>query len=50
MYQKPRLERFGSFRELTQWGGGGLFLLDSTLPGCKASGNKPKKCQAGGHS
>lgn len=38
MYQKPVLEKFGSFRELTQWGfqnasdGGSIFGIGS--PGC----------------
>ncbi|MBK7905638.1 MAG: lasso RiPP family leader peptide-containing protein [Gemmatimonadetes bacterium] len=38
MYQKPTLEKFGSFRELTQWGfasasdGGSIFGISSS--GC----------------
>jgi hypothetical protein len=41
MYQKPVLERFGSFRELTQWGlssasdGGSIFGIGS--PGCQTT-------------
>ncbi len=39
MYQKPSLEKFGTFRELTQWGlasasdGGSIFGISS--PGCE---------------
>jgi len=38
MYQKPSLEKFGTFRDLTQWGlsnasdGGSIFGIGS--PGC----------------
>lgn len=38
MYSKPRVERFGSFRELTRWGfssasdGGSIWGIGS--PGC----------------
>jgi hypothetical protein len=38
MYQKPALEKFGTFRDLTQWGlasasdGGSIFGISST--GC----------------
>lgn len=41
MYEVPKFERFGTLRELTQWGGA-LYLLQ--LPGCIPSGNVPKKC------
>lgn len=39
MYQKPSLEKFGSFRDLTQWGfasasdGGSIFGISSS--GCQ---------------
>ncbi len=46
MYRRPEVERFGSFRELTQWGGGTLFLLQNGLPGCEPSNNTPKKCRS----
>jgi hypothetical protein len=46
MYEKPKVEHFGSFRELTQWSGGGLFLFQSTLPGCVPSNQTPKKCRS----
>jgi hypothetical protein len=42
MYSKPKLERFGTFRELTQWGlqsatdGGSIFGIGS--PGCSTFG------------
>jgi hypothetical protein len=46
MYEKPKVERFGSFRDLTQWGSSGLYLLQSSLPGCGPSNNTPKKCRS----
>jgi hypothetical protein len=49
MYQKPKVERFGSFRELTQWGGSGLFLLQSAT-GCKNSGGRPPGCKSDNRS
>ena len=42
MYSKPALEKFGTFRELTQWGfrsatdGGSIFGIGS--PGCSTFG------------
>lgn len=47
MYEKPKVERFGSLRELTQWGGPLFLLQGGLLPGCGPSGGKPKKCQGG---
>ncbi len=41
MYQKPSLEKFGTFRDLTQWGfssasdGGSIFGIGS--PGCQTT-------------
>lgn len=41
VYQKPRMEKFGSFRELTRWGvssasdGGSIFGIGS--PGCETN-------------
>lgn len=42
MYRKPQLEKFGTFRELTQWGlrsatdGGSIWGIGS--PGCSTFG------------
>lgn len=44
MYSKPKVERFGSLRELTQWGGSLFLLQNGLLPGCGPSGNRPPKC------
>lgn len=44
MYQKPLLQRYGSFRELTRWGfssatdGGSIFGIGS--PGCETDLSK----------
>lgn len=41
MYQKPQIEKFGTFRELTRWGfqnatdGGSIFGIGS--PGCSTT-------------
>jgi hypothetical protein len=45
MYEKPKVERSGSLRELTQWGGP-LFQMQSGLPGCGPSNNTPNKCRS----
>lgn len=41
MYEKPRLERFGTFRQLTLWGfvapdcdGGGIYGVGGNDKGC----------------
>jgi hypothetical protein len=53
MYEKPTVERFGVFRELTKWGlsgdsdGGAVFGIGS--PGCSTFGKKVG-CPDGGGS
>ena len=42
VYSKPRIERFGTFREITRWGlssasDGGSILGIGTSPGCSTS-------------
>ncbi len=56
MYETPKLERYGTFRELTE--GGGNSLIDAFGPnadttngiGCKLDPNDPHICTSVGRS
>ena len=43
MYERPKLVRYGSFRELTQagWSGGNDHLLFKAIDGCNLFGCEP---------